>query len=98
MRRFLPVVILAIILLGPLLANSQQAGQPQNRPPSGTSTHSIDRPKPSCTDNGTYVNSKGPSIDLRIVPRHHKGQPHNAAMEPIALAEVDEARAPIKEV
>src|SRR5579864_1266999 len=59
MKRFLSLVILTSILSGWFVAHSQQ---PQNSPSSGTTAHKTDRAKPTCTDNGTYVNSKGQTV------------------------------------
>ncbi len=52
MRRFISVLALSSVLFTSLLAQTQQ---PQATQPSS-------RQQPKCTDNGTYVNSKGETV------------------------------------
>jgi hypothetical protein len=55
MRRFVSVLALAAILL-PAFAQTPQQPSP-NQP-----TPQQQQSKPKCTDNGTYVNSKGETV------------------------------------
>ena len=54
MRRFMSVVMLAAALFTSLLAQTPQPTQP--------TTHQQQKSQPKCTDNGTYVNSKGETV------------------------------------
>src|SRR5207249_6383216 len=63
MKRALSVVFFALVLLTQLLpAQTQPAPQSQGGSSSSTSHASQKQPKPNCTDNGTYVNSKGQTV------------------------------------
>src|SRR5205823_3175693 len=62
MKRALSVVFLTLVLLTQLLvAKTQPASQSQSGSSSSTS-HASQQPKANCTDNGTYVNSKGQTV------------------------------------
>src|SRR5438445_13844230 len=62
MKRALSVVFLGLVLLTQLLvAQTQPAPQSQSGSSSNTS-HTSQQPKANCTDNGTYVNSKGQTV------------------------------------
>src|SRR5437899_1150691 len=62
MKRALSVVFLGLVLLTQLLTGqAQPAPQSQNGSSSSTS-HASQPPKANCTDNGTYVNSKGQTV------------------------------------
>jgi hypothetical protein len=54
MRRFVSVLALAAILLPAFAQTPQQPTQGQNQ--------QQQQSKPKCTDNGTYVNSKGETV------------------------------------
>jgi hypothetical protein len=54
MRRFVSVLALASILLPAFAQTTQQPSQDQNQ--------QQQQSKPKCTDNGTYVNSKGETV------------------------------------
>lgn len=63
MKRPLSVLFLVPVLLAQfLVAQSQPAPQSHNNASSSPSTQSANQPKPNCTDNGTYVNSKGQTV------------------------------------
>jgi Protein of unknown function (DUF3761) len=55
-RRFASVLALATILFASLSAQT-----PQPSPPQPTQQQK-QKPQPKCTDNGTYVNSKGETV------------------------------------
>jgi hypothetical protein len=55
MRRLMSVVMLAAVLFTALFA---QTPQPSPQPP----TQHEQKSQPKCTDNGTYVNSKGETV------------------------------------
>jgi hypothetical protein len=55
MRRFMSVVMLAAVLFTSLLAQTPQPSPTQPTPQQQKS-------QPKCTDNGTYVNSKGETV------------------------------------
>jgi hypothetical protein len=55
-RRFVSVVVLALSLFTSLLAQTPQPSPAQPTP------QQQQNPKPKCTDNGTYINSKGETV------------------------------------
>ncbi len=57
MRRFMSVVVLAAMLFTSLLAQTPQPS-PTQPPP-----QQQQKSQPKCTDNGTYVNSKGETVE-----------------------------------
>ena len=62
MRRLLSAVLLGLVLfLQLLVAQSQPAPQSENGSPSNSS-HASRQPNANCTDNGTYVNTKGQTV------------------------------------
>jgi len=62
MKRALSVVFLTLVLLTQLLvAKTQPASQSQSGSSSSTS-HASQQSQANCTDNGTYVNSKGQTV------------------------------------
>src|ERR1700758_1423754 len=62
MKRALSVVFLTLVLVTQfLVAQTPPAPQSQSGSPSNTS-HASQQPKANCTDNGTYVNSKGQTV------------------------------------
>jgi Protein of unknown function (DUF3761) len=61
MKRRVSVLLFTFALFSQLLdAQAQAASQSQNSA-SATASHAP-QPKPTCTDNGTYVNSKGQTV------------------------------------
>jgi hypothetical protein len=60
MKRSLSVVFLSIVLCLQLLAAQTQPQQSGSG--SSQSTQTSHQSKPQCTDNGTYVNSKGQTV------------------------------------
>lgn len=63
MKRLLSVLLLASVFFSQfLVAQTQPAPQSQNSSSSTTRSHTAHAPKPNCTDNGTYVNSKGQTV------------------------------------
>ena len=61
MKRRVSVLLFTFALFSQLLdARAQAASQSQNSA-SATANHAL-QPKPNCTDNGTYVNSKGHTV------------------------------------
>jgi hypothetical protein len=53
MRRFVSVIVLAVILVPAFSQTSQQPNPTSQQQP---------QQKPKCTDTGTYVNSKGETV------------------------------------
>ena len=66
MRGFISVVALAVILFTSLLAQTPQPSPTQPTP---------QQAQPKCTDNGTYVNSKGETVK----------RPENCSASPLEL-------------
>ncbi len=64
MKRALSVLLLASVLLSQVLvAQTQSSPRPQSQnSSSAASSHATQQPKANCTDNGTYVNSKGQTV------------------------------------
>lgn len=63
MKRTLSSLLLLFVLLSQLTASqTQSAPQQQNSASPSATTHRSHPPQPSCTDNGTYVNSKGQTV------------------------------------
>jgi len=56
MRRFKSMVALVAVLFTSLLAQTPQPPPPQSTP------QQQQKSQPKCTDNGTYVNSKGETV------------------------------------
>jgi hypothetical protein len=54
-RRFVSVLVLASVLLPSLLSQAPQ-------PSTDQTTQQQQKPKPKCTDAGTYVNSQGQTV------------------------------------
>ncbi|PYV70985.1 MAG: hypothetical protein DMG97_17700 [Acidobacteria bacterium] len=62
MKRLFSALLLASGLFSQILvAQTQPASQSQSGS-SPTTSHAAQPPKPNCTDNGTYVNSKGQTV------------------------------------
>jgi len=64
MKRRYVTTVLALVLFAPLLigqAQSSQASQSGSHS-TPTGTQAAHAPKPNCTDNGRYVNSKGETV------------------------------------
>jgi hypothetical protein len=61
MKRPLSALLLAFVLFSQLLVAQTQAA-PQSQSGSAANGHSTQQPKPKCTDNGTYENSKGETV------------------------------------
>src|SRR5260370_198025 len=63
MKRRLSVPLLVSVLFSQILVGqTQTAPQSQNSSSSTTGSHAGQQPKPNCTDNGTYKNSKGQEV------------------------------------
>jgi len=78
MRRALSVAFLGfILLLQVLVSQTQPAPQSQSSSSSNTS-HASHQPKANCTDNGTYVNSKGQTVKR---PENCSGAPQGATAQ-----------------
>ena len=69
MRGFISVVALAVILFTSLLAQTPQPSPTQPTP------QQQQKAQPKCTDNGTYVNSKGETVK----------RPENCSASPLEL-------------
>src|SRR2546428_5019636 len=61
-HRFLILLLATLLLTQWSLAQTQSAPQSQNSSSSATGSHAAQQSKPNCTDNGTYVNSKGQTV------------------------------------
>jgi hypothetical protein len=72
MRRFISVAALAAILFTSLLA---QTPQPSRTPPTPQEQQ---KSQPKCTDNGTYLNSKGERVRR---PENCSGAPKGATAQ-----------------
>src|ERR1700693_6383643 len=55
-RRFVPLIAVATILLASVSAQTPQ------QPSLNQSAQQQQKPKPKCADNGTYTNSKGETV------------------------------------
>ncbi len=64
MKRAISVVFLGLILccLQLLVAQTQSTPQQTQSSSSSNTSHASQQPKANCTDNGTYVNSKGQTV------------------------------------
>ena len=63
MKRVLLSLLLSLALVAPLGSQQTQSGtQQQNSTTTASKAHNNQRNNPSCTDNGTYVNSKGQTV------------------------------------
>lgn len=100
MKRLLSVALFTNILFIQLaVAQSQPLAQSPNGASSTTSSHTAQQPKPNCSENGTYVNSKGETVKgPRIVRWHPRVQPRNVGMAHTASAEVGAVHVCITEV
>jgi resuscitation-promoting factor RpfB len=62
MKRALSVIFLGLVLLTQLLVAQTQPSPPSQSGSSSNTRHASQQPNANCTDNGTYVNSKGQRI------------------------------------
>jgi hypothetical protein len=78
LRRTLCVLAMVLVLLSQPLA-SQASSASQSQTPSATNPATKpNKPKPNCTSNGTYVNSKGQTVPR---PENCSSQPQGATAQ-----------------
>lgn len=62
LRHKLVILAWILVLLSESFAFQAPTPTPSPTPPSATSGARLNPPKPNCTNNGTYVNSKGQTV------------------------------------
>src|SRR5258708_1876857 len=77
-RRFVYALALAVTLLSQqIVAQTQSTSQPSTNSPAASSTKP-NTGKVNCTNNGTYVNSKGQTVER---PENCSGPPRGATAQ-----------------
>jgi hypothetical protein len=98
-RHFVYALALAVILLSQQIVSQTPSSSHPSTNPTTTSDGKSSAGKVNCTNNGTYVNTKGRLFsDQRIAPGHLKEPRRSAGMEVIVSARADEALARIMAV
>jgi hypothetical protein len=77
-RHFVYALALAVILLSQHIVSQTQSSAPPSTNPTTTSDGKTNAGKVNCTNNGTYVNSKGQTVQR---PENCSGPPGGATAQ-----------------